>query len=217
VSLLADAGGAARAAGMGQIVMIVDVVDMSTALEAALDEGALAVFGAAPDNAGPPVPVDPRSVGRMAGKCARESGAGLIIVAEPRAGAEDERLARIQKALCGIEKSGVKQEAVLPNLGADISRLASFQGKVVLAVTGAGGVAFDAALKAGAPVVLTGTVARTKKKKGPASAMAAVRRALDAVQRYKRDVAIVAASANAVEDLLAAEYIYKLLLAEIRR
>lgn len=196
--------------------MIVDVVDMSTALEAALDEGALAVFGAAPDNAGPPVPVDPRGVGGAAGKYARESGAGLIILAEPRAGTEHERYALIQKALCGAKNSGVKQEAVLPNLGADITRLVSFQNKVVLAVTGAGGVAFDAALTAGAPVVLTGTVARTRKKKGLASAMAAVKRALDAVQRYKRDVAVVAASANAVEDLLAAEYIYKLLLAQIR-
>jgi len=216
VSLLTDAAGAARAAGLGQIVMIVDVVDMSTTLEAVLDEDALAIFGAAPDNASLPVPVDPFGVGRMAGEYACKFGAGIIIVAEPRAGAEQERLSGIQKVLCGIEESGVKQEVILPNLGAETIKLASFQGKIVVAVTGAGGVAYDAALTAGAPVVLTGTVARTKRKKGSASAMAAVKRALEAVHKFKKDVAIVAASANAMEDLLAAEYIFKLLLAEIR-
>ncbi len=216
VFLGADASGAARAAGSGQIVMVVDVVDMSTTLEAALDEGALAVYGAAPDDARPPVPVDPAQVGRLAGKKACTGGSGVIIIAEPRTGSDRERLSRVQKVLRGIRESGARLEGVFPNLGAETVTLADFRKRVVVAVSYAGGVAFDAALTAGAPAVLTGTVARTRKKKGRASALSAANRAFAAARRWQRDVTVVAASASSLEDLLAAEYIFKLLLDKIR-
>jgi hypothetical protein len=44
-----DASGAREAARAGLMVMIVDVIDMSTTLESALDAGAAAVLGASPD------------------------------------------------------------------------------------------------------------------------------------------------------------------------
>lgn len=216
VYLSADASGAAGAASRGQVVVIVDVIDMSTTCEAILEEGALAVYGAAPDDARPPVPVDPVQVGRLAGKTARRRNAGLIVVAEPRWGSAKERAARIQKVVRGARESGIPVDEVLPNLGADTGRLACFQGRVVVVVTSAGGVAFDAALAAGAPAVLTATVAGTRKKNGSANALATVRRAFSTARRLGRDLAVIAASANAVEDLLAAEYIFKLALAKLR-
>lgn len=216
VYVSADASGAACAAGRGHIVMIVDVIDLSTTCEAVLDEGALAIYGAAPDDAHPPVPVDPFKVGQLAGRHACAGNSGVIIVAEPRAGSDRERLSRIAKVCRGIRESGATIEAVLPNLGAETVKLAAFGGRVVVAATDAGGVAFDAALTAGAPAVLTGTVARTLKKKGSACALAAARRACVAAEKLQTNLAVIAASANAIEDLLAAEYIFKLILGMIR-
>jgi len=216
VYVTADAGGAARAACRGQVVMIVDVIDMSTVCEAVLDEGALAVYGAAPDDASPPVPVDQVRVGRLAGEHACSFNAGVILIAEPRVGSDRERLSAVQKVLRGVRESGANVEAVLPNLGAETVKLADFQRRVVVVATKAGGVAFDAALTGGAPAVLTGTVARTVKKSGPACALAAARRACAAARQHQKDIAIVAASANSLEDVLAAEYIFKLILKRTR-
>jgi len=149
INVASDASGSARAAGLGQVVVIVDVIDMSTTLEAMIDEGALAVFGAAPDAARPPVPVDPAGAGLKAGKLACASNTGVVLVAEPRVGADAERLSGIQKVLGGIRKSGAVVEAVLPNLGAETVKLAGIKGRVVVAATSSGGGAFDAALTAG--------------------------------------------------------------------
>jgi phosphosulfolactate phosphohydrolase-like enzyme len=121
-------------------------------------------------------------------------------------------LSGIQKVLKGIKDSGAAVELVLPNMGAETVKLADVKGRVVVAATGCGGVAFDAAMTAGAPAVLTGTVARTAKKKGSAPAMAAVERALKTARQLKADIAVIAASGNSVEDVLAAEYIFNLLL-----
>ncbi len=212
VILTANASGAAWAARQGLVVVVVDVVDMSTSLEAALDEGAAAVFGASPDAASPPVAVDPGGVGRLAGERARKLGTGVVVIAEPRTGTGEQRKAGIQKMLGGIAAAGAKLEAVVPNLGASVAELADFKERVVVAATGSGGVAFDAALTAGAPVVLTGTVARTRHKKGKDPAMAAAIRTVEAAEKIHRGIAVVAASSNSLEDLLAAEYIYRLIL-----
>ncbi|MGB9803299.1 hypothetical protein [Desulfofundulus sp.] len=212
VILTANASGAAWAARQGLVVMVVDVIDMSTSLEAALDEGAVAVFGASPDAAKPPVPVDPAAIGRLAGERARALGTGVIVIAEPRTGTGEQRRAGIQKVLGGLTAAGATIEAVVPNSGASVVELADFKGKVVVAATGSGGVAFDAALTAGAPAVLTGTVARTRRKKGKDPALAAAARAASAAEKMHRGVAVVAASSNSMEDLLAADYIYRLIL-----
>lgn len=216
ITMVADASGAAYAARQGQVVVIVDIIDMSTTLEAMLEEGALAVYGAAPDAASPPVPVNPERVGLFAGNLAVSLDTSVIVVAEPRAGSADERLSGIQKVLRGIKNSGAVIETVLPNMGAETAKLTDVKGRVVVASTGSGGVAFDAALTACAPVVLTGTIARTVRKKGPAPARAAAVRAIKAARKLKSNIAITAASGNSMEDVLGAMFIYNLLLDIIR-
>jgi hypothetical protein len=216
VVLTADASGAAWAGSAGLVVVVVDVIDFSTSMEAALDEGAAAVFGAAPDGAGPPVEINPYMMGVLAGREALRLETGVLVLAEPRAGADAGRREGVSGALAGVRSTGAPVEAVVPNLGAETPRLAEMKGKVVLGATGSGGVAFDAAVCAGAPAVITGTVARTMKKNGFSSARDAARRALDEARRREAGIAVVAASGNSPEDLLAAEYIYKKIL-EIAR
>lgn len=213
VFLTVNASGAVRAAGANNVVVIVDVIDMSTTLEAAIDAGASHVFGAAPDESRAPVALDPESIGRQAGQVALNEGTGVIILAEPRVGTEEQRRARCSKVIRGTEQAGAVVEAVLPNTGAETARLGDFQGKVVIAVSDTGGVAYDAAVTAGAPAVLTGTIARTMRKRGLEPARAAAQRAVEAARRLGTGIAVVAASANSLEDILAAEYIMREILA----
>lgn len=212
VTVTAEASGAAAAASMGQVVVVVDVIDMSTTLEGALDAGAVAVLGASPQGTRAPVHVDPEAVGRLAGTLAIEKGAGIVIVSEPRVGSEDGRLEAAAPVLRGINAAGGRVVGVVPNLGKETALLIDFSGKVVVAVTSAGGTAFDAALQAGG-TVLTGTVARTLNLKGPEPARRAARRAAALARNTGRGIAVVAASANAWEDVLGAQciarYIYE--------
>ena len=217
VSLTANASGAVYGAELGHLILIVDVCDMSTSLEAALDAGAIAVFGASPDDARPPVPVDPFKVGVRAGEYAQETANKIILIAEPRTGPAAKRWERVQKVCQGINSAGAKIEKVIPNLGKEIVNLCSLNKRVVIAVTNSGGVAFDAALTAGAPVVCTGTIARTTFKKGIEPAQAAATRALESAQQINAGITVVAASSNSLEDLLAAEYIYNLILQKVNK
>ncbi|MCL6611017.1 MAG: hypothetical protein K6T66_05685 [Peptococcaceae bacterium] len=217
VILTADAGGAALAGSLGLVVVVVDVIDFSTSMEAAIDEGAAAVFGAAPDGAGTPVTVNPYRIGTMAGMKALQAGTGVVVLAEPRAGGDEERRSGVSRAVAGVRSTGAEVVAVIPNLGAETPRLADLGGKVVLGATGSGGAAFDAAVCAGAPAVLTGTVARTMKKSGFASAEDAAGRAAAEARRLGTGIAVAAASGNSLEDVLAADYIYKTILRAVRR
>lgn len=214
VTLTANASGAAEAARSGLVVVVVDVIDMSTSLEAALDAGALAILGASPDGASAPVKLDPEAIGKKAAAIARESGSSVILVTEPRVGTDQERAANAGRVLEGIRQGGAEVTAILPNLGAETAKLCDLQGRVVVAATGTGGVAYDAAMAAGAPEVLTGTVARTMKKKASAPAKAAAQRAIEAARKHNTGICVVAASANSMEDLLAAEYIVKIIIDE---
>ena len=49
IRVTTDASGAQQAAREGLLVMVVDIIDMSTTLESALDAGAYRVLGASPD------------------------------------------------------------------------------------------------------------------------------------------------------------------------
>jgi hypothetical protein len=191
--------------------LFVDVIDMSTTLESALDSGAYAVLGASPDFTRAPVAVAPDKIGNEAARKARETGNGIIIVSEPRVGDNDERLARCQKLIRGIEQEKGFVEAIIPNLGAETPRLLEMKGRVVVAVTDTGGVAYDAAFNAGGRVI-TGTVARTLKHKGTEPAQIAARRAIDLLRDQDPGVAVIAASSNSLEDVLAAQFIANLLL-----
>lgn len=204
-----NASGAAAAAQKGDVVVIVDVIDMSTSAEAALEAGALSVYGAAPDCAKPPVTVNPEGVGYLAGSQAVEAKTDVLVVAEPRWGTEEERKIRTQLTLAGIHRSGAILSHILPNIGGEVFRLADFRNRVVVIVSDTGGVAFDAALTHGAPEVLTATVARTHDLKGSAPLDRAVDRALAASERHGAGLSIIAASANSYEDILAVEALAK--------
>lgn len=206
-----DASGARDAAREGMLVMIVDVIDMSTTLESAMDAGAYAVLGCSPDYTTAPVKVVPEQIGKEACRLSRESGGGIILVAEPRIGSEDERRARCQKVMRGIEKEKGMVEAVLPNIGAETPKLLDMKNRVVVAVTDTGGVAYDAAFQVN-PRVITGTVARSYKQKGMEPALTAARRALEMLDENDQGIAIIAASRNSLEDVLAAQFIANLLL-----
>lgn len=207
-----NASGAAAAAEKGDVVVIVDVIDMSTSAEAALQAGALAVYGAAPDGVIPPVAVNPEAIGYRAGCRALEAQTEVIVVAEPRWGTEEERRVRAQLTLTGIARSGAILSHILPNIGGEIFRLADFQNRVVVIVSDTGGVAFDAAWTHAAPDVLTATVARTHGLKGIAPLAKAVDRAMTAADRHGAGLSIIAASANSYEDILAAEALAKRLI-----
>ncbi len=208
-----DASGAYQAAQEGLLVMVVDVIDMSTTLESALDAGAAAVLGSSPDFTRAPVPVFPEEMGKIAGRMAQQLGTEIILVAEPRSGTEADRIARCRKVLHGIEKEKGCIKAVLPNLGHEAPRMADMKDKIVVAVTDTGGVAYDAAFSV-AGKVITGTVARTYGQKGIQPAYTAVKRAKKMMRELDCGIAIVAASRNSLEDVLAAQYLANLLLTE---
>lgn len=210
IIVTSDASGAQQAAKEGYLVMIVDVIDMSTTLESALEAGAAVVLGASPDFTRAPVEVDPEGVGRHAARLAREMHTSIILVSEPRVGTDEERLSRCRKLRQGIEAEGAVIEAVLPNLGAETPKLHDMSGRVVVAVTDTGGVAFDAAFKY-SPQVITGTVARTYRHRGIEPALLAVDRARQQIGDAA-GIAVVAASRNSMEDVLAAQFIANLLL-----
>ena len=205
-----DASGAFQAAREGLLVMIVDVIDVSTTLESALDAGALAVLGCSPDFTRAPVLVNPEQIGQKAARLSRDRETGIILVAEPRAGTEVERMSRCQKVLKGIEKEKGLVEAILPNIGAETPRMADMKNRVVVAVTDTGGVAFDAAYTV-SDRVITGTIARTLAQKGIEPALSAVKRAQQMIREGDPGIAIIAASRNSMEDMLAAQFIANLI------
>lgn len=199
-----NASGAARAANLGFVVVIVDVIDMSTSLEAALENGALLVLGASPDNIKLPIMLDPFQIGKEAGRRAKEAGSELIIITEPRSGSERERINNCQKLISGVHDVEGVISKFLPNIGAEVGKMADFEGKIVVCISATGGVAFDAAWQFHHDVI-TGTIARTIKTKGKEPAQLAAKRAINLAQG--RNIAVVAASANSLEDILGANYI----------
>ncbi|MGR6836350.1 hypothetical protein [Syntrophomonas erecta] len=208
-----DASGAQQAAREGLVVVIVDVIDMSTTLESALDAGAYAVLGASPDLTRAPVALDPERIGKESARLARENDSGIILVSEPRVGTDKERLARCRKVIRGIEQERGIVEAILPNIGAEIPKMVTMRNRVVVAVTDTGGVAYDAAFME-SPQVTIGTVARTYGLRGLDPARQVVRRVEGMIREEDRGVAVVAASRNSMEDVLAAQFIANLLMAE---
>lgn len=211
VSAAANASGAALAGSQGRVVVIVDVIDMSTTLESALDAGAAAVFGASPVICRAPVDVDPEAMGYTAGIKAIELGTAVVVAAEPRVGSEAERRDRAAAALRGVARAGAEVRAVIPNLGSETPKLVDLAGTVVLAVTDTGGVAFDAAYQAGG-IVTTGTIARTWGKRGEEPARTAASRAIGLARQHDCGITVVAASGNSLEDILACQYITRLIL-----
>lgn len=125
-----NASGAAAAARQGDVVMIVDVIDMSTTAEAALEAGAISVLGASPDHQLVPVTVNPEKIGYYAGKKAIKHDTGVIIAAEPRLiNDEDERLSEIQQVLRGVDRAGAEVLRLCPILAGRWSSLRILQAR----------------------------------------------------------------------------------------
>lgn len=201
-----DASGAVLGANLGHLVIIVDVISLSTSLLTAEEGGALAVYGASPDKTRAPVTVNPYRIGNIVALEAKTNNTGIIVVTEPRIGSDDERLKNASKAIKGVRDAGGVIEAVVPNIGSEITKLVDFSEKVVLGVSDTGGVAFDAAFQLGAPLIF-GTVARTLKHKGEAPAFLIAKRAVELAKAKDIGITVTAASSNSLEDVLAAEYI----------
>lgn len=208
-----NASGAAAAARQGNVVMIVDVIDMSTTAEAAIEAGACKVLGASPDHHNVPVTVNSEKIGYYGGKKAVKHNSSVIIAAEPRLIDKDnDRLNEIQQVIKGIERAGARLETIVPNIGREVADLTSFEDRVVIIVSPSGGTAYDAAYNYGAPVVITGTVARTNKNKGSQTARIAATRAIKEANKLKRGITVVAASSNSMEDVQGAQYICQLIM-----
>jgi hypothetical protein len=212
VNLTCNASGAVEGARRGDIVVIVDIIDMSTSAEVALEAGAVAIFGAAPTNSKAPVNLNPERMGYLAGKTALKHKTQIIVVAEPRYQGETERRQLAETALQGVARAGAEVGPIIPNIGSEIAKLVDFKGKVVLFVSDTGGVAFDAAYNSGAQAVLTATITRTPQKKGVEPARSGVVRALDAAVKNDCGITIVAASASSMEDVLAAQFLAQLVI-----
>ena len=199
-----NASGAATAAKNGYVVMIVDIIDMSTSLEAALEGGAFFVFGASPDITKAPVKVDPARIGFIAGDMAKKLNTQIVIITEPRWGKKSQRIANCRKVVEGINKAGGNIVDFIPNLGAEIGKIISFRDRIVICVSDTGGVAYDAAYQYHDRVV-TGTIARTMGQRVNRSTQIAVQRVVEVAKGD--NIAVIAASSNSVEDILAANYI----------
>lgn len=196
-----DATGAAEAGRRGRVVCVVDVVDASTSAEAALATGATAVLGAAPAGATIPVAVDPGAVARRA--VGLDSGAGVVVAAEPRVGDPSVREQRAGPVLEVLRAEAVGWDLV-PNQGAELPGLAKLEGRVVIVVSTTGGAAFDAALAAGAPAACFATAGRVEGKTGWDVAQVGAERATSLAREHGVGLTIVAASANSADDALAA-------------
>ncbi|HHW06549.1 MAG TPA: hypothetical protein GXX34_03285 [Clostridia bacterium] len=211
-----DASGARQAALANHLVVIVDIIDMSTTLEGALEAGALKVYGASPDRVQPPVPVNPFRIGQKAGLLARQLKVPVVIVAEPRFGPHRSRLAACASVRRGLHEAGVADYLVVPNLGASTAEVVDFKSTIVVAVTYSGGVAYDAAYNAGGTCT-TATIARTRHMKGLEPARRGIQRALHLARIRRKNITFVAASSQSLEDVLAAQWLSQFAVANRNR
>jgi hypothetical protein len=208
-----NASGASEAGARGRVVAVVDVVDSSTSAEAALAGNAAAVLGASPAGVSAPVRLDPGAVGRRAAGIAGKLGTDVVVVAEPRVGTEERRRAAALPVLQALTTAGVKYE-LAPNQGAELLDLVNVDRRVVVLVSATGGTAFDAGLAGGAPAACFVTTARVTGRTGWDLVGSGARRAIAMADEHARDLAIVAASANSADDVLAAFEISRRVITE---
>ncbi|MBS4026469.1 MAG: hypothetical protein KGZ96_12445 [Clostridia bacterium] len=203
-----DASGAAVCAQLGFITVIIDVIDMSTSLEACRYLGASLILGASPVRVNCPVKVAPAKVAGYALKYALENGKEILIVTEPRHGKEWDREENAAEIISIINNGGGKIAAIVPNIGGEIGELAEIKDRVVIGVTATGGTAFDAAFNILADQrVTTATVARVKGQNSHQLISATLSRITHQALNYNTGVAFIAASRNSMEDILAAQYL----------
>jgi hypothetical protein len=208
-----NASGAAEAGARGRVVAIIDVVDASTSAEAAQAANASVVLGASPAGVSVPVKVDPGAVGRRAAGLAGRLGTDVVVVAEPRVGPDERRRAISLPVLQALTTAGVRYE-LAANQGAELPGLVNVERRIVVLVSSTGGTAFDAALAAGAPAACFLTTARVTGRTGWDMVGVGARRAIALADEHGADLAIVAASANSADDVLAAFEISRRVITE---
>ncbi len=209
VKVTIGALGAAEAAGSGDVVVIVDIVNTSSAAEVVRREGAVGVVGAAPDSAYEALErgyakypfavregVDPVERGREAARLASEEDAELVLVVD---GGED----NASMALKGVEEEGLEVSETVPNAGPRVKDVVDPRGKVFLFVTATGGTLYDVARTHGAPYVTFGTVVRRSLIRECAE------RVVDRAEREGSGITVVVSSIFAPEDLDAGARIFE--------
>lgn len=203
-----DASGAVQCAQKKLITVIVDVIDMSTSLEASLQSGAMLTLGASPSNVQCPVQLNPDKVAKHAVDKARHNNSKIILITEPRVGSVTEREENSIHVMAAIKRAGGVVNEIIPNVGSEISKLADFTNKVVIAVTATGGTAFDAAFNILADDrVTTATIARIRGRTSEEVIKTGLSRATSLAEKYNTGIGFVAASKNSLEDVLAAKYL----------
>ncbi|MBZ4652694.1 MAG: hypothetical protein JG781_27 [Peptococcaceae bacterium] len=203
--------GALEAVKKGALIVLVDVISMSTTLEAVTEAGAAGIWGACPSpkTSGNTL-VNPFRIGQLAAREAKNKGAEVVIITEPRVGSCEERKANAADVIRGVENEGLPVGEIWPNLGAETAKFTHWHNKVAVAVTDAGGVIYDAVYQLGG-MITTATVARTLGMKGVEPALKGVERAI--AMAKKSPITLVAASSNALEDVLAVHYLAQLFIA----
>ncbi len=203
--------GALEAVQKGAFIVLVDVINMSTTLEGVREAGAVGIWGACPSSrARGNNLVNPFLIGQRAAREAKDKGAEVVIVTEPRAGSDEERKANAIDVIRGIEAEGLEVKEIWPNLGAETAKFSDWHNKIVIAVTDSGGVIYDAVWQMKGAIT-TATVARTLGMKGVEPALKGVERAVEMAQNSP--ITLVAASSNAMEDVLAVHYLAQLFVA----
>lgn len=200
--------GALEAVRQGRFVILVDVIDMSTSLESVLTKGALQVWGAATREKKSPW-TNPYRIGQAAAREAKSLGAEIVLISEPRSGSRAERMKKAEDVLAGVASEGMEVRNVVPNIGAETGLLLDWRNKIAIAVTDSGGTIFDAVWQAGGKIS-TATVARVLHLKGPEPALIGIGRAMKNAGGLP--LTLVAASSNALEDVLAVNYLSQLIL-----
>ncbi len=211
VKMTIGARGAAEAALNDDVVIIVDVVNTSSAAEVALRGGAVAVIGAAPDRAyevlvkkratkypfaDTPKGVDPVERGREAGKIALENDTEVVLVVD---GGEE----NASMAAQGVEEVGAEIAEIVPNAGPRIKDVVDLSDRVFLFATATGGTLYDVARTHGAPAVTFGTVVRRSLIR------ACAERAIRLAERHNAGISVVVSSIFAPEDLDAGARIFE--------
>ena len=160
-----------------------------------------------------PVEVKPSVIAALAAGVAREHQTEVAVVAEPRIAAIEERLQSVAPLTSVLAAEDVGFE-VVPNQGAGLPGLVKLTGRVVIVVSAAGGVAFDAAVTGGAPAVCFATTARIAGGTGWEVTRLGAHRAIELAKENEGGLTVVAASSNATDDFLAAFEIARTVIAE---
>lgn len=207
LNLTFNASGAYQAGKRGDVVVIVDVVDMSTTAESIIEAGAINVYGVAPKGTNIPVETDYKKITSLAVNDAKENKTSIVLVAEPRIASDSDRKKTVEDVIKEIEINGIRIDCIVANQGIETSKLTAFSKKVAIIASQTGGSSFDAAINAGASKVLTGTVVRTMESTGYENIEKAAIRAIIAANKSNSGITVVAATANSFDDNAAAQQI----------